>query len=135
MQLAKLRPVVRGSLVVFIAGLVLFTTCSSGALLAQTFSPYSDFEAMTPSELATLQVKLTYVGMQRVARRSIVFTAAGNQPNIALFEPFERVGVEYNSDAFSPLSFAATVQELDALVDGVGLLPAITDGESVRSRS
>lgn len=104
-------------------------TCWCGPLLAQSFSPYADFQAMSLTDLATLQVKITYAGKQRHSHRSLIITATGHQPNMALFSQYLRPGVNYFNDVWPPLTFTATAGELKALVDGVGLLPSVTDGD------
>jgi hypothetical protein len=100
-----------------------------GSAGAQGFSPYSDFKAMSQTQFATLQVKLTYAGNQTVGARSVLFTALGNQPDITLFTPFRRAGVSYVNDNALPQTFTATTQELKAMIDGVGTLPDVTDGD------
>lgn len=99
------------------------------SLTAQTFSPYTDFQAMTPADLATIQVKLTYVGKQRVGQSSLLIAAIGNDPNIELFDGYWRAGMNYGNDAVAPASFGASVNELEAMIDHVALVPAVTDGD------
>ena len=45
---------------------------------AQTFSPYLEFAAMTPAELRTLQVQLSFQGPQDEPLPSVIFTSTGN---------------------------------------------------------
>ena len=65
---------------------------------AQTFSPYSDFQAMTLAQLTTLQVKLTYVGAQDRTQPSLAFTSPSNTLNLSAFIPFRRPAISYAND-------------------------------------
>jgi hypothetical protein len=103
---------------------VLFPTAGHG----QAFSPYSDFLAMTPSQLATLQVKLTWLGFQTQRVPTVALTAVGNGPNPSLFAPFERPGFDYSNDDSQIDSLTATVAALDAMLDSVATVPGVTDG-------
>jgi hypothetical protein len=102
---------------------------SSQPVGAQTFAPYSDFQAMSVARLATLQVKLTYIGDQTASINTVAFTAPGNPVDLTLFTPYRRPGLHYANDDSSPRSFAATTQQLRALLDSVGKLPNVTDGD------
>src|SRR5262245_7180229 len=94
----------------------------------QTFSPYSDFQAMSPAQLQTLQVKLTYLGEQAEVVSTVAFTATGNTLQIDLFKPFHRSGFDYPNDAKGVQSFTASTDELKAMIDLVGTLPNVTAG-------
>jgi hypothetical protein len=83
---------------------------------------------MSQADLGTLQVKLTYAGNQTVGTRSVVITATGHADNIALFTPFRRPSVNYVNDGAPPLAFSASTQQLKGLIDSVGTLPSVTDG-------
>src|SRR5215216_6848272 len=52
-----------------------------------SFSPYSDFQAMSLEQLKTLQVKLTYVGIQGKAIASLAFTSSFNTLDLNKFIP------------------------------------------------
>ncbi len=95
---------------------------------SQPLSPFSEFQSMSIADLATLQVKLTYMGSQNAGIASIVFTAPGNIVNVALFTPFHRPDQAYFNDEFSPQTFAASPQDLKALIDSVGALSDVADG-------
>jgi hypothetical protein len=95
---------------------------------AQTLSPYSDFQAMTTEQLATLQVKLTYVGPQNAAIRSVAFTSPANSIDLSVFIPFRRPGINYANDSVPPQTFQATKEELESVIDNAGSLPAVTAG-------
>src|SRR6266542_465642 len=97
---------------------------------AQTFSPYSDFQAMSLADLATLQVKLTDVGGDYGGHliATVLFGAPGHPPNGGLFLPFRRRGQTYLGDDFSRYTFTASEEELKALIDSLALLPRVTDG-------
>jgi hypothetical protein len=84
---------------------------------------------MPLADLATLQVKLTYAGNQTSGTRSIVMTATGHVAGMALFTPFRRSTVSYVNDDSPPLTFSASTVQLKALIDSIGALPSITDGD------
>jgi len=96
--------------------------------LAQSFAPYSDFQSMTPAQLQTLQVKITWLGFQTRSVVSRAFTSPTNTLNVSQFGPYERPGFSYANDDGLIDGFTATVQELDALLDSVATLPGVTDG-------
>ena len=104
--------------------------CFAASAPAQTFSPYSDFQAMTLSDLATLQVKLTYMGNQTTAVGTLLFGAAGNTLNAGLFVPFHRSGQPYFNDDVGQYKFTASVTELKAMIDSVATLADVTDGDA-----
>jgi hypothetical protein len=95
---------------------------------AQTFSPYSDFQAMTLGQLATLQVKLTFVGSQQRALQSVALTSSSNTLDLDLFVPFQRPGISYFNDTVAVRTFSASPEELKAVIDNVGTLPNVTGG-------
>ena len=101
----------------------------SQSVRAQTFSPYSDFQSMSLTQLGTVQVKLTYLGEQTASVVTVAFTPPGNAINMALFTPYRRPELDYGNDDSSPRTFSATTLQLKALIDGVGTLPDVTDGD------
>ena len=102
---------------------------SSSRCQAQAFSPYSEFQAMSLAELATLRCKLTCVGSQSASIATTLFGASGTILDVELFRPFRRTGQTYASDDFSPHSFTASALQLKALIDSVGVVPEVTDGD------
>lgn len=119
-------------------GAAVFSLPACETAQSQVYTPYSTFEAMTQQELTTLQVKLTWLGGQLAPVATLPFTTPSNTVDVALFTPFQRPGFGYHND-FSyhryadivypnGVPFSATVQELEALIDKVGTLPAVTDG-------
>lgn len=99
-----------------------------GAATGQQFSPYSAFENMTLAQLATLQIKLTYLGPQSEPIETVAFTATGNTLNLALFRPFERSGFSYANDKGPINSFTASPAQLQTVIADVGQLPNVTAG-------
>jgi hypothetical protein len=95
---------------------------------SQTFSPYSDFQAMSLEQLKTLQVKLTYVGIQNKGLPSIAGTSTFNTLNLSLFVPFRRSNINYSNDDSRVNTFTTTPEELKAIIDNVATLPNITAG-------
>src|SRR5437867_189499 len=104
------------------------TAIWSVSVFAQSFSPYSDLQAMSLADLATLQVKLSYLGDQTRMFTSRALTASGNVQNLSFFVPFERPAFDYANDHFTVDSFKVAVEDLKALIDSVGTIPEVTDG-------
>jgi hypothetical protein len=121
--MASIFPVIANVLVLMGIGM-----CFSEAAVGQSFSPYSAFQAMSLSDLATLQMKLTYVGPQREVHQTIVATASGNPPNIGLFVPFQRSGISYGNDLRPIFSFYSSPTELQVMIADVGQLSSVTAG-------
>lgn len=99
-----------------------------GPCQAQTFSPYADFVAMSPGQLAALQVKLTWMGPEVGAVPTHIIVAVGTEPNTDAFAPCHRPGLDYSNDDFELASMTASLGELDALIDSVGTLATIPNG-------
>lgn len=122
------------------SAVVLLTLIATGLLCpsfvpAQTFSPYSDFQAMTLQQLATLQVKLTYVGPTSKSLPSIAFTSTTNTLDLSLFVPFRRPAIDYsNDDRIAASTFTASTQELKSVIDNVATLPNVTTGGVATTR-
>jgi len=94
---------------------------------AQTYTPYSVFAAMSVGDMATLEVKLTWLGPQEKGVPTRLFTASGTG-NLALFIPFERPGFDYLNDDSGAIESSASNVRLKALIDSVATLPNVTDG-------
>jgi len=95
---------------------------------AQIFSPYSDFQAMTVSQISTLQVKLAYVADVGPPAQSILFAASQSSVNVALFTPYRRPSFTYRGDELDEDSFITTAQTLKTMIDSVATLSGVTDG-------
>jgi hypothetical protein len=95
---------------------------------AQSFAPYAVFQAMTLDELQTLQVKLTYVGVQTRPTPSLAFTSTVHKLDLGAFVPFRRPGLSYANDQSAVRTFAASTDELHAVIQNVGGLPNVTAG-------
>jgi hypothetical protein len=109
-----------------VAGLVMIAVTNHSG--AQTFSPYSDFQAMSLTQLGTLQVKLTHVGEIGPTGPAVLFGASSGSLNVALFTPYRRSEFVYLTDDMRPMQFVATTQLLKALIDSVATLSGVTDG-------
>jgi hypothetical protein len=94
----------------------------------QSFSPYAVFQNMSLTDLATLQVKLTYVGPQREAISTVAFTTPTNTLDLNAFQAIRRPGLSYANDNFPIKSFSAATTELGAMISGVAAFPNITTG-------
>lgn len=108
--------------------LVTLALLRPAVVAGQQFSPYSAFRNMTLAQLATLQVKLTYVGPQSESLQTTVFTASGNVVNLALFVPYERPGISYGNDTLPVLSFTASPDQLETMITNVAQLSNVTAG-------
>lgn len=118
-----------------LAAALMMGLVASRPLHAQSFSPYSDFQSMTLAQLATLQVKLTYVGPTSEPLSSVAFTSTTNTLNLSLFVPFRRAGIGYSNDDLAvPLTFTASAQELKSVIDNVATLPNVTAGGVATTR-
>lgn len=95
-------------------------------LRGQAFSPYSDFLNMTPQQFGSLQVKLTYMGIQNKVTPSLGYSAA-SPFNLSLFTPFYRPGFSYDNDT-SIKTYVVPTAQLQAIVTQVGGLSAVTAG-------
>ena len=95
---------------------------------AQALTPYSAFQAMSQTQLDRLQGKLTYVGSQTASEYTVAFASSGHTVDLDPFAPYYRPRVFYVNDRSRVISFTATPQELEALIDSVGTLPAVSAG-------
>jgi hypothetical protein len=107
-------------------GLVLYFVLPCAA---QQYTQFSRFDEMTPGELVTLQLKLSYLGIQYKPLQSIVIVTGGqnNKVDLDLFVPFRRTGYEYLNDD-DPVVLEVTPDQFSALIDSVKSLPGVTDG-------
>jgi hypothetical protein len=96
--------------------------------MAQTFSPYSDFLNMTQSQLATLQAKLTYGGIQEEPIATIVITGPSATVQISQFDPFKHTGFSYVNDGLPVRRITASVAELQAILQNANAIPAVQSG-------
>src|SRR5713101_5674588 len=105
------------SMIGMIMGGLLLLVFMTPPAKAQTCSPYSDFQAMTLTQLQTLQVKLTFVGIQDKGVPSVGFTSATQPFDVTLFQSFQRSTVDYSNDQ-KVNTFVATPSELQAVIAG-----------------
>jgi hypothetical protein len=85
---------------------------------------YSTFESLTKAQLSTLQVKISNAAPTRGISRSLLFSAIGSVADTAVFSPCELTGI---LDPAPRVSFVSTA-ELQAIVNNVATLPAVTGG-------
>lgn len=110
-------------------GAALLACVPAARAATAVLSPYSTFQAMSLADMATLQVKLTYVGPSDEMLSSVLFVSTTGTPSVSGFVPFRRSSVNYAADDHAPLrTFNATTTELKAVIDNVATLPAITAG-------
>jgi len=94
----------------------------------QPFSPYSQFLAMSVTEMSTLQMKLTYVGAAEGPVASLGITAPGNVFNLANFIPFRRPQIFYASDEIALNTLNASTTSLKNAITEVATLSNVTAG-------
>jgi len=99
----------------------------AGSANAQSFSPYSAFTSLNTQQLATLQVKLTYMGIQDKGLPSLGYSVTGNSFNLSRFVPFFRPAFDYANDQNAKTFFMSTT-EAQAIITQVGMISAITVG-------
>ncbi|MBI4057510.1 MAG: hypothetical protein HY399_08205 [Elusimicrobia bacterium] len=106
---------------------------------AQNSSPLTPPSQPAPSQLKTLQVKLTYLGPQKEPMPTIGFSQGPYK--VDRFKPFYRKEYEYGNDAFALKTFRATKEELKNLVNLVThvqekskLAPSVLHGKVSGSR-
>ena len=126
LQLMRMRPL--GRLAAACLAFAIAALPWSAPARAQTYTPYSVFQAMTPAQLATLQVKLTWIGPVDAPLATRAGISTTGTVNLGLFTPFQRPGFDYGSDFVDPVSFKATTAQLKAVIDSVATLPGVTDG-------
>ena len=88
---------------------------------SQATSPYSYFQGLSPAQLQTLQVKLSFVG----PGNKPAGTAGLNLTDISKFVPFEKADLIYGGDEFVPQTCPASTGELSALISGAGQIPDV----------
>lgn len=91
-------------------------------------SSYFVFQRLTEANLATLQVKITYIGTQTKSTNSLLFASSHFCVDIAKFRPFWRKRVLYWNESDRPAVFYANLSELRAVLSQVGALGIVTDG-------
>jgi hypothetical protein len=74
---------------------VLLSVLGPTGALAQTFA---DFLPLSPAEVASFQLKITWVGDQYGTVPSLVLHAAGENPLPAQYTQFQRPGINYSND-------------------------------------
>jgi len=117
----------------FVCTLQVFLLVFSGAATAraETYISYQTLIALPAAELATANVKLTYMGRQLHMVPSIVFYVSGDQSHPELFAPYYRTGysgVRYEND-MDYYEEEISASELTSVLSNVGTLPTVTDGD------
>jgi hypothetical protein len=96
-------------------------TPGSDVVHSQATSPYSYFQGLSPAQLQTLQVKLSYVGPSNKP----AWTAGLGLTDISKFVPFEKADLIYGGDEFVVETCQASTDELSALISGAGEMPDV----------
>lgn len=91
---------------------------------------FSEFLGLTDAELQSVQVKLTWVGVQAESVPTTAFAETVDGVDLTLFAPFYRPDFEYGNDALpSDWIFAATLGELRSVLDALAGVPAVVASE------
>lgn len=107
--------------------LVLAFGANSG-IMAQSFSPYSSFLNMSQAQLATLQAKLTYGGVQEEPIATIVLTGPSATLNVSQFNSFHRATFSYTNDTLGIRRIAASASDLAGMLQNANALSAVQSG-------
>lgn len=94
-------------------------------ILAQSFSPYSDFQGMSQADTQNLQIKLTFAGPRKDTMPTVAFTPG--TLDLTKFAPFRRPTISYGMDSGLE-AFVASTAEMKAVLNGIGTLANVTAG-------
>ena len=93
---------------------------------------FEEFQDFNLEQLRTLQVKLTYVGIQEEPIPTVAFTSYFNVLEIAKFKPFRRPGFHYGNDDLANIwTFTCSPDELQQMIESVGEVEAVRQGEVI----
>ena len=118
------------SLLLAIGGLVALIAFLPRTPVAQSQTPesYSYFEGLSQSDLADVQLKLTFVGISEKPTWSAGIVATGKTFGLSQFTPFQHAGLGYAGDGFEVITCEATTAELAALITDAGTVPDVANG-------
>ena len=110
--------------------------CLTLALLAipaeasgQAFSSYAHFDSLTAAQAGAVRVKLTHVGVHDAGWNSLVLGASSGGIGVQPFAAYYRPQFVYEKDMMRPIDAHVTAAEIEALIDSIATLPAITAGD------
>jgi hypothetical protein len=86
---------------------------------------FKDFLKMTPEELKSTQVKLTFLGPQTEPIMTVVLNPAGQEFDINKFSGYRRVGLSYANDDLTLQILKVTPDQLKAVISSISSYPAI----------
>jgi len=93
---------------------------------------FDEFQDFNLEQLRTLQVKLTYVGIQEEPIPTVAFTSSFNTVDMEKFRPFRRSGFHYGNDDLPNIwTFTCSPEELKGMIDAVGEIEAVRQGEVI----
>ena len=121
----KLRTLLIFGLLLLVGGLG-FNCASQEAEMG-----FKEFEAFDLEQLRTLQVKLTYVGLQSKPFPTIAFTSHLNVLDMEKFIPYRRPGFDYGNDGIFVWTFTCSPEELQQMIESVGEIEAVRRGEVI----
>jgi hypothetical protein len=101
---------------------------ANSGIRAQSFSPFSSFLNMSQAQLATLEAKLTYGGIQDEPVATVVITGPSATLNVSQFNPFHRSSFSYTNDTISVKQIAASTSDLAAMLQSVNAISAVQSG-------
>lgn len=83
----------------------------------------------TSTELARLNIKLTFVDDRMRMTNSLVFRKAGSSIDVDPAAACHKEGIDYSADADPLKSFGVSSAQMDAALDSLATIPALTDGD------
>ena len=93
---------------------------------------FDEFQDFNLEQLRTLQVKLTYVGIQTKPIPTVAFTSHFNALDMAKFKPLCRPGFDYGNDDLPNIwTFTCSPEELQQMIKSVGEIEAVRQGEVI----
>lgn len=110
--------------VLLAASLASLTWCPA---TAQQFVPYSQFQALTPTQILDLSLKLTYVGSQLAPVQTRMLQARPSG-SASQFAALRRPALSCGRDTLVVALTYVTTSEFDAVLDSVATLPGVIDG-------
>lgn len=98
------------------------------AASGQAFSSYSHFDSLAGAQAGAVRVKLTHVGVHDAGWNTLVLGAGISGIGVQPFAAYYRPQFVYEKDMMRPIEAHVTAAEIEALIDSIATLPAITAG-------
>jgi hypothetical protein len=108
--------------------LVVFWTTLAWAGARPGPTGLAPFVGLSDTQLASLQVRITYLGAKATPFPSLVLTAAGAPVDTMGFRSFQRAGFAYGKHQSALIHLPVALPELRDLLQSVAALPDVSDG-------